>query len=791
MTHQSSHEEKNPPATAGGSDKARRGIGGEQMGNRIALSTLSPRSRWLYPEWGNTTELETSGAPAATSTDVLKRAGLTTATKVNSKTATHIQSALQQSRALSPFIAAKLRTITISKNFVVHGWEQTFEAAYLKLHKIVVPLGSKKEGLNNVRAFYHRPTDTIHVRPTANIGHALQAAVQKLASPPFRLFFGEAVDQGVSLYFANLVLTEQGLAPMTPEQQKGQLRCATILAGLVGINMTGKAYFENHSDLINHLTSKLSIGPVRTDELSRDALCKTSLLATARFAGHTVERMVSVGMTGPRSVRLWMRTDVPGSHELRISGDARGPRTTNIMISPGQPGDKTIAINYPQSSSDPPLEPSKKYTYRVVRTSDGAPLSEGSFETAPASDAATPEKVVIGVTSCHQPFATDGTIDSTSARMLRLLPRILQENKVKFMLLCGDQMYADDPGIFSILKNPYLLRRALPGKKSIDDCSPEEIRRAYDMRYRMFWSMPSIRKMYANYPCYPAIDDHEIMNAWGSMPAHSQTKFRVISHGARLAYRDYQLSSILPVTPNLPQSFHYNFSYGNIGIFVMDVRSQRNQNRNQLFSVAQLDDLRQFLRNNATKKVLLIVSSVPVVFIPGGLANVGARLKPSTFLDHWSHSKNIPSRNAFLSLLHDHQQKYPQQRVAIVSGDVHIGNALRMTWRGGNKPRLYQFTSSAITARETRCTQFWIERGQEFSANVDFPRPCFGGNCSAEVRHLPAANEASAKNPYVGLNLGLIEIQRSRDVSNLNFKLIGAHPTEERHVTYFESGWLN
>ena len=759
------------------------------MSNRIGPYT-SAGSRWFYPRWENTPELEiTKPTGAVPATDVLKRAGLTTATRVDSKTASLIQTALEQSRVLRPFIAAKLKTITISKNFVVHGWEPTFEAAYLKLHKIVVPMGSKKAGLDNIRAFYHRPTDAIHVRPSTNIGQALQVAIQKLSAPAFRIFFGEAVDQGLSLYFANLILAEQGLDRMAPEQQKNQLLCATNLTGLVGTNMVGKAYFENHSDLINHLTSKLSIGPVRPEELTRDALCKTSLLPTARFASQPVERMVSVGITGPRSVRLWMRTDVPGTHELKISGDSRGPRTTKITIPAGQPGDKTIAIPYPQSPSDPPLEPSKRYNYSVIRTSDGAPLGEGSFETAPANDAATPNRVVIGVMSCHQPFTNQGTIDSTSARMLRLIPRILKENDVKFMLVCGDQMYADDPGIFSLLSNPYLIRRAIPGKTSIFKCSDEEVRRAYDMRYRMFWSMAPIRKMYANYPCYPAIDDHEIMDAWGSLPEHSGTPYRTISHGARLAYLDYQASSIFPTT-RLPQSFHYQFSYGNIGVFVMDIRSERNKNRNQLFSVAQLDDLRQFLRNNANKKVLLIVSSVPVVFVPGGLANLGARLKPSTFLDHWSHSKNIPSRNAFLSLLHEHQQAHPQQRVAIVSGDVHIGNAFSIQWRGGNKPNLYQFTSSAITARETRTTHFEISVAPKSVASVDFPRPCFGGICSARVNHLAAANEASAQNPYVGLNLGLIEVQRIGDVSNLKFKLIGSHPTEERPVTYFESGWL-
>jgi hypothetical protein len=209
---------------------------------------------------------------------VLKRAGLQTTTRVDSKTAPLIQSALEQSRVLRPFIAAKLKSVTIPRNFVVHGWDATFDSAYLKLHKIVVPFGSKEEKeLLNIRGFYHRPTDSIHLRPSATVGLALRLAIHKFSSPAFRGFFGKSIGDGLSLYFTNRVLAEQDLAQLPSEQYGDQLRCATNLIDLVGITMVGKAYFENHLDLVRHLTTNLSTGPVRTAELARDALC------TARF----------------------------------------------------------------------------------------------------------------------------------------------------------------------------------------------------------------------------------------------------------------------------------------------------------------------------------------------------------------------------------------------------------------------------------------------------------------------------------------------------------------------------
>jgi alkaline phosphatase D len=756
-------------------------------------------------EWEKMDGFEIS-KPAAmvVSKGILKRAGVTTASTITEKTPMLIQTVLEQSSILKDFIRNKISQVSISKNFVLHGWDKTFTEKYKKLHKIVIPSGSieEKNFLRNVPGFYHRETDSIHLKPSANVGAALTLAIHKLSSQAFVKFFGHQLNNGAMQYFANLVLDEQGLESLRFNDMQAQLNCAEDLAGVVGLSMFGKAYFQNHVDLINHLTAKLSIGPVSGSELANDALFKKPLLLrTARFANHQMRNMLGVGMTGSRSVRLWMRSDVAGMHELQILGQSSGTTRVNIMIPAGQPGDKTAAITYPRPlSNDVPLNPLTKYRYRIIRTSNGEPLGEGSFETSPAGDADTPNKVVIALISCNQPFTNRGTIEPKADKMLHLLPQILQDNNVKFVLPCGDQIYADDPGDLSLFnkENPYIIRQVVPKQSDIFKCSQDEVRRLYDMRYRTFWSLEPIRKMYANYPCYPMMDDHEIKNGWGTDPEHSGSKYKNVLRGALDAYFDYQASSVL-TSPVLGMrksgSFHYDFSYGNIGIFVMDIRSQRynlGPNRRQMFSQAQFDDLQRFLSKNSHKKVLLIVTSVPVVFVPGMLADASRRLhiKESNFVDHWSHESNKQARNKFLSLLHSHQQAHPNQRVALACGDVHIGNAFGIRWQGGRTPRLYQFTSSALTALETRTTQFLVEKGPRLVSGVSCPSTPFGGPCSAKVSHLEGVNDASSQNPYTGLNVGLIEVQRFGDVSNLKFKLIGAHPTEERPVTYFESGWL-
>src|SRR4029453_4559670 len=379
---------------------------------------------------------------------------------------------------------------------------------------------------------------------------------------------------------------------------KDNLDCATDLVGVAEVSLVGKANFQNHSDLINYLTTKLSIGPVRIEELTKNAPCTTLLLRTAQLAKHDVKNMVGVGMTGPDFVRLWMRTEVPGMHELQII-KGKGSKNSKIVIRPENKTDNTIAITYPPTS-EPRLEPRTKYRFRVVRASDAKLVGEGSFETSPASDGDTPQKVVIGLVSCHQPFTPRGAISPQAKRMLSVLPRILNENDVKFVLPCGDQMYADEPGSLSLFndKNPFLMRHAFHKQKVIPEnifkCNVDEVRRLYDFRYRMFWSFPPIREMYANYPCYPTMDDHEIKNGWGTDPKHSRSDFEIIKQGALGAYLDYQASSVLPPSVlgmRKPGSLHYNFSYGNIGVFVIDLRSQRYNlapRGRQMFSPAQL-----------------------------------------------------------------------------------------------------------------------------------------------------------------------------------------------------------
>ena len=211
--------------------------------------------------------------------EVFKKVGVTATTRVGTSTASLIQTVLERSRALRPYIGQKLMRIMIPKNFIHHAFDSTFDSAYTTLHKIVIPAGSAEEKeLITKRGFYHRPTDAIHLRPAANVGAALHEAIHKFSSPGFRSVFGGYLDEGVTQYFTDVVLVEQGLGKMTTHVYQDQLRCANQLVALFSPDIVAKAYFQGVAleSLAKNVVGRLktNLTELATKLKINDALCK-------------------------------------------------------------------------------------------------------------------------------------------------------------------------------------------------------------------------------------------------------------------------------------------------------------------------------------------------------------------------------------------------------------------------------------------------------------------------------------------------------------------------------------
>ena len=208
---------------------------------------------------------------------VLKDAGLKATTRVDKGTAALLQAALTESVVLAPYLKdnAALKTVA-DKTFTIHGSDAEFEYRYAKLHNIKDSPAAVEKQVADVRGFFHRPSHSIHLRPSANIGEALHEALHKVSSNGFRGFFGGFLDEGVTQYFTDCVLREQGLDPMQSHLYEKQLACAKRLVGFTSRDVVARAYFIAPQPLTEALQTKLKVDVLGLRKLANDGtLCDT------------------------------------------------------------------------------------------------------------------------------------------------------------------------------------------------------------------------------------------------------------------------------------------------------------------------------------------------------------------------------------------------------------------------------------------------------------------------------------------------------------------------------------
>lgn len=502
------------------------------------------------------------------------------------------------------------------------------------------------------------------------------------------------------------------------------------------------------------------------------------------FQNEPLQDMVAVGAVRAHSVRLWLRSSLAGP--IRIGwwreGEKEPSGETVVIVPKDNEQDNTHSFQVPASAENASLIPLQRYRFRAVHLQDNHLVGEGRFETAPEESEATPAKFSIALFSCHQPFDKHGGVDSKAEQMLRASLRCLEEHNTKFVLAMGDQMYSDFPPALSLFDPDYFARVAPSGRKELLSCSSSEVRRLYQRRYRHFWNLPGWRALHSAYPCYPVIDDHDIIDNWGSDPAHQRPEWQAVGEGARQAYFDYQGSRVLDADPAFPLSFHYSFSYGHTSVFVMDLRSERTAGEGgRLYSDEQETALRDFLDAHSHQKLVFLVLSVPIVHLPRFLARIVARLPPSgeDFSDRWSSGAHLRDRDRFLRIIHAHQRRLPSQRLVLLSGDIHIGCVHRIQW-GREGPVLYQMISSPIT----HDNGFLVPWASKLIIRTNRQIATRDGSLRAAVRFLPRTGRQS-KNPYGGVNLGLIEVQTPEPQSEpkIRFLLFG-HQGEEPICVY-------
>lgn len=493
--------------------------------------------------------------------------------------------------------------------------------------------------------------------------------------------------------------------------------------------------------------------------------------------------MVAVGAVDAHGVRLWLRTERPGRHLLELRRDGAVERLAAFEVRDRPDEDGTISVRYPEDFDAEPLRPWTTYTFAVHREADGGLVGEGRFRTAPANAETTPERFAIAIMSCHQPFTEAGAVDPASTRLLDALDTVLEAHRVERVLLLGDQMYADQPDQLSLFGD-HFAAVAPPGRRSILDCTREEVRRLYQQRYRTFWSVPSWKAFQARWPTIAILDDHEIVDNFGALPEHADPRWDALRDGALDAAFDYQGLRSAPREGQRPASMHTAFAHGTVAGFVMDLRSQRRYQGDVLRIVGddQLAALDRFLDDNGDRHVLVIGLSVPVAHVPDWLVDVATTVGISgDAADRWSNDAASEDRDRLLDRLYQHQERHPGQRIVIVGGDIHVGAVMELKW-DRPVPSLWQLVSSAVSNRQKPLEALGADVLPRLGATLELRS---GVCCEA---HLCDGVGSATQNPFGGLNVGILEFRRVEGGSTVRLLLV-SHD-DGKPIVVFDSGEL-
>ncbi len=192
--------------------------------------------------------------------------------------------------------------------------------------------------------------------------------------------------------------------------------------------------------------------------------------------------------------------------------------------------------------------------------------------------------------SCHNPETAkaDGFDGFAVWHQIPEIIRGEQNANVRFAILAGDQIYADEVET-KVLKEP----------------DPEKRRQLYLDVYKKFWNNEDYRRVLCRVPGILMWDDHDITDGWGSREDSFKSKnsqeftdeWKELFETAKGMFRIMQASR----NPDQPSNefdkgFDACFKVGRAGFAIADLRSNRNVRKDKEFVDGKLNYIGQIWR---------------------------------------------------------------------------------------------------------------------------------------------------------------------------------------------------
>lgn len=283
-----------------------------------------------------------------------------------------------------------------------------------------------------------------------------------------------------------------------------------------------------------------------------------------------------VGHVAATSARIWVRGDsASGVATLRYRRAGTQAWQTRAPVALESHRGYVAVEELTKLAPDTPYE-------CELAWQDGRSPVRGCFTSAPAA----PRELRFLLGSCNLTRLPFGVKDPDPA--WERISVLASEEQADFMIHCGDQIYADVPG--------------MPG---VPDLA------FYRKQYQAAWEREATARVLANLPNYMILDDHEVFDGFANDESFAGRPAQGVRDVALAAYREYQHSHNPHSYP--APALYYSFGFAGAEFFVLDTRSERyRHDGSQMISTLQMQRFKVWLLQNAARPKF-VVTSVPFV----------------------------------------------------------------------------------------------------------------------------------------------------------------------------------
>lgn len=388
--------------------------------------------------------------------------------------------------------------------------------------------------------------------------------------------------------------------------------------------------------------------------------------------------LVQLALPTSRSLVLWCvpPRGTPLSELQLLWEDGRPATHTTLAL-----GLDSSRASHATRVEIPDLQPN--HTYELsVRVNGGAAIA---VRATTAPDASSRAAFSFCGFSCFAPFSKPK--ETPAVDELARLAAFPSPRRPAFMLGMGDQVYVDAGGAGGEQ------RRLLGGPNKEELRYEGRAEDFFDALYRAYFSFGPFAEALSQVPSAMMWDDHEIRDGWGS---HGDEETLLRTEGwrhhiaaARRWFVGYQaLRNPAPAAPLTYErlarqdsasspygpELHFSFDWGALAtFFVLDLRSQRSLTN--VVSEAQLSGVRGWLaqRPGPAGRVYVLVTPIPLTLPRWSPIDPGRFLpvRGDDTRDQWWSETGSKDGAALRKILVEHFTKYRQDRLIILSGDVH------------------------------------------------------------------------------------------------------------------------